>query len=109
MGLNQPSDLAVPSEPGPDALMLVEGDGHSVTCTAKGDSEVNLFLLDSLRKRVGIVRIVAAGVGISPVVSHIIAFLGQQLSDSVFVLIAGMVTGDSDFHDVSKIVSFCSL
>ena len=39
------SYLRIPGESGADALMMVEGHGHTVSCAAKGDTEIYFTVL----------------------------------------------------------------
>ena len=98
MGLHETTHLGTPGEAGADALMLVQGDGHAVAGAAEGDAQFHFPAFDRLGEPMGEIGIVAAHLGVGPVVDDLDAALAQHLHQFLLVLHASVVVADSYFH-----------
>ena len=98
MGLYETPHLGTPGEAGADALVLVQGDGHAVAGAAEGDAQFHFSLFDRLGEPVGEVGIVAAYLGVGPIVDDLDAALAQHLHQFFLVRHTRVVVADSYFH-----------
>ncbi len=96
---DQLRDLSAPDQTGPNALMLVECDGHPFARTADADAAGHFARLDRCAQRMGVVGVVDAFGRVGAEVQHLPAACRQKAGQQLLQFVTCMVAGDTDlFH-----------
>ena len=95
----------VPQQGAANALDLIGGDGHADTRGAQQHTPVAASLGYRLGGGTGKIRVVAAILAVAAEVHHLVSLFGQVGHYGLLQVISAVVTGNSDFHVGSSLVS----
>ena len=88
----------IPRKACPNTLVVVERNGHTVTCAAEGYSKVHISLLQRLAPRVGDIRVVHTLGRVRAEVHHFDAAALHIFDQLRFIFHARVVAANSYFH-----------